>query len=65
MCQDIGNSFVVLHYSSCRYAACVLRLPSAVLPGDYNHLFNPDHPDFNKISIVSVDDFPFNERMFR
>lgn len=46
-------------------AACVLRVPSAVVPGDYNYLLNPDHRDFTKISIVSVDDFPFDARLFR
>ncbi len=46
-------------------AACVLRVPSAIVPGNYNYLINPDHPDISKISIVSVDDFPFDERMFR
>ncbi len=57
--RAIGDDFIASH------SACVLQVPSAIVPGDYNYLINPDHPDLDKIRILSVDDFPFDERMFR
>ncbi|MDD3966769.1 MAG: RES family NAD+ phosphorylase [Candidatus Marinimicrobia bacterium] len=56
--RKIGDDFIASN------AVCVLRVPSAVVPGDHNYLLNPDHPDFSKISIISADDFPFDDRMF-
>lgn len=44
--------------------ACVLKVPSAVVKGDYNYLINPRHSDFTKISIRDVYDFPFDHRIF-
>jgi RES domain-containing protein len=29
----------------------VLKLPSAVVPEEFNYVLNPAHPDFGKISI--------------
>lgn len=43
---------------------CVLKVPSAVVPGDYNLLINPHHKDFKKISIVEVKGFLFDKRLF-
>ena len=44
---------------------CVLKIPSVVTKGDYNFLINPHHKDFKKIKILSVEDFPFNQRIFK
>ena len=57
--QTIGDRFV----SENKY--CVLQIPSAVTQGDYNLLINPNHPDFSKIKIISMDKFPFDKRIFR
>ncbi|MEM1169419.1 MAG: RES family NAD+ phosphorylase [Cyanobacteria bacterium P01_H01_bin.35] len=35
----------------------VLRVPSAIIPQEYNYLINPLHPDFEKISIASPQPF--------
>ena len=43
---------------------CVLKVPSAVVKGDFNYLINPYHKDFKKIKIIDVTDFPFDKRMF-
>lgn len=43
---------------------CVLKVPSAVVQGDFNYLINPYHNQFKKIKIVDVKDFPFDRRMF-
>lgn len=43
---------------------CILKVPSAVVKGDFNYLINPHHKDFKKLKIVDVSDFPFDKRMF-
>ena len=42
----------------------ILQVPSAVVPGDYNFLLNPAHPEFDHVKIVEAIDFPFDKRMF-
>jgi RES domain-containing protein len=56
--QRIGDEFVAAAES------CVLQVPSAVVPGDFNYLLNPAHPDFERIQIKSRVDFPFDSRFF-
>jgi RES domain-containing protein len=56
--QFIGDQFIQNRRS------CVLKVPSAVVPGDYNYLINPAHQDFSAIKIVSSVDFPFDHRLF-
>lgn len=57
--QEIGDEFI----KECEFL--VLKVPSAVVSGDYNFLINPTHPDFKKVKILSVIDFSFDERLFR
>lgn len=56
--QQIGDKFV----NDNKF--CVLKIPSVVTKGDYNFLINPGHKDFKKIKILSVEDFPFDQRIF-
>ncbi len=42
----------------------ILKVPSAVVQGDFNYLLNPKHKDFNKIKITSILPFNFDERLF-
>jgi RES domain-containing protein len=44
---------------------CILQIPSAVTQGDYNLLINPRHPEFKKIKITSIVEFPFDKRIFK
>lgn len=48
-----------------RNEACVLKVPSAVVKGDFNFLINPYHADFDKIKITEQVDFPFDKRIFK
>lgn len=43
---------------------CILQVPSAVVPGDFNYLLNPLHPEMKSIHIVSRQDFAFDRRIF-
>ena len=56
--QKIGDQFIFEN----KYA--VMKVPSAVTQGDYNILINPNHPDFSKIRVISVEKFPFDSRIF-
>lgn len=44
---------------------CGLKVPSAVVKGDFNYLLNPNHPEIDKIKIKSVTEFPFDKRVFK
>lgn len=57
--QNIGDQFINNGKS------CVLKVPSAVVKGDFNYLIHPYHSDFNKIYIQEISDFPFDKRMFK
>ena len=57
--QKTGDEFVRSN------THCVLKVPSAVVKGDFNYLINPGHPDFPKIRIEKFYNFPFDERIFK
>jgi RES domain-containing protein len=42
----------------------VLKVPSTVVPNEWNFVLNPMHPDFNKLEIGQVRDFEFDERLY-
>ena len=43
---------------------CILKVPSAVVKGDFNYLINPHHNEFKKIKIRDFYEFPFDRRLF-
>jgi RES domain-containing protein len=55
----LGDDFIK------RNEACILKVPSAVVKGDFNFLINPYHVDFYKIKITEQADFPFDKRIFK
>ena len=42
-----------------------MKVPSAVVKGDFNYLLNPYHEDFHRIKIIHQEDFPFDKRIFK
>ena len=56
--QLIGDEFI--HSNK----FCVIKVPSAVVKGDYNYLINPHHKEMKKIKIIEISDFPFDKRIF-
>ena len=54
--QKIGDQFI----SEAKYL--VLRVPSAVVPGDYNYLINPTHPQIVGVSVRNTEPFEFDSR---
>lgn len=56
--QTIGNKFL----SEGKYA--VMKVPSAVVQGDFNFLINPSHKLLHKIKIIKTEPFEFDKRLF-
>lgn len=57
--QKIGDELVRLNKSA------LIKVPSAVVKGEFNFLINPHHSDFEKIKITNQEDFPFDKRFFK
>lgn len=57
--QMLGDDFLF------RKQCCMLQVPSAVTQGDFNYLFNPNHPDFHLVKLLSIEPFPFDRRLFK
>jgi RES domain-containing protein len=45
--------------------SAVLKLPSAVVVEEWNHILNPQHPDFEKLILQKPKRFKFDRRAAR
>ncbi len=45
--------------------SAVLRVPSAVVPSEFNYVLNPRHRDFSRIVAEIAIPFKFDERLFK
>lgn len=59
MTQAMGDSFIRVNTHP------IFKLPSAVIPGDFNYLINPTHTASRKIEIIKTEPFTFDKRLFR
>lgn len=57
--QYIGDDFVKENN------AAVLKVPSSIVPQEYNYLINPNHPDSKKIKVISNKPLQFDERFLK
>ena len=57
--QEIGEKFISEGDS------LILKVPSAVVQGDFNYLINPGHKDFHKVEITGKEIFSFDLRLLR
>lgn len=55
--QSEGDKFILGNEFLC------LKVPSAIVEGDFNYLINPLHPDFSKVKIKTTSTFEFDERL--
>ncbi len=55
--QYIGDDFVKENN------AAVLKVPSAIVPQEYNYLINPNHPDSSRIKVISKTRINFDPRL--
>jgi RES domain-containing protein len=56
--QRIGDEWAESNVS------LVLRVPTAIVRGEYNYLINVSHPDFSKVKLGKPTPFNFDERLF-
>jgi RES domain-containing protein len=54
--QYIGDDFVS------QKSAAVLKVPSSIVPPEFNYLINPNHPDSVKIKVISTQQLQFDSR---
>jgi RES domain-containing protein len=57
MTQTIGDDFVL------ESEAAVLKVPSSIIPQEFNYLINPNHPDARKIKVISQSPMTFDSRL--
>jgi len=43
----------------------ILKVPSVIIPSEFNYLINPEHPDFKKIKIGKPSSFSFDQKMWK
>jgi RES domain-containing protein len=56
---QIGDQFVR------RREHCLLLVPSAIVPAEFNWLINPDHPDYARLVVHNLEPLSYDTRMFR
>lgn len=56
--QEVGSKW----YQRCK--KLVMKVPSAVIPKEYNYLIHTKHPDFQqKVKIYEVEDYQWDKRL--
>ena len=55
--RQLGNTWL----SS--LSSCVLKVPSAIIKGEFNYLINPAHSHFASIEIKVIEEFKFDSRL--
>jgi len=57
--RKVGNRWIVNQES------VILKVPSTIIPLEYNYLINPSHPEFEKLVIHSPQKFIFDRRLVK
>jgi RES domain-containing protein len=56
---EIGQAWIT------RAGALAMKVPSVVCPTDFNYLLNPRHPDMRDVTVITVEAFALDPRLFR
>ena len=56
-CQQLGENWLQNRKTA------ILRVPSAIVPQEWNYLINPAHPDFSSIKLIKTEPFVFDPRI--
>ncbi len=59
LCLKLGQSWLA------NQTSLALKVPSALVPEEFNFLINPMHPDFSALKLTRVNDFIFDSRLFK
>lgn len=54
--QTIGDDFVFQN------EAAVLKVPSSIVPQEFNYLINPNHPEAKRIKVINTTSMNFDPR---
>jgi RES domain-containing protein len=54
--QTIGDDFVLEN------EAAILKVPSSIVPQEFNYLMNPNHPEAKRINVISKTLITFDSR---
>lgn len=57
--REIGETWLRMAVTVC------LKVPSAIVPEEFNYLLNPLHPDFEKLTLGLPEPFNFDRRLAR
>jgi RES domain-containing protein len=57
--QTLGDEWLASGKSA------VLRVPSAIVGGEFNYLLNPLHPDFSRLRIHGLERFSIDKRLVK
>ena len=57
--QELGDLWLTEQRS------LALRVPSVIIPTEFNYLLNPVHPDFSRITIDTPTSFLFDRRLLK
>lgn len=55
--KEIGDAFLK------KQEYLLMRVPSAVVPAEYNYVLNPQHPEAKNIRVINKEPFDFDERL--
>jgi RES domain-containing protein len=64
--QEIPSPVETQEWGSTKLQAAdflALKLPSVIIPSEYNYILNPLHPDFKKVRIKEILPFTFDSRI--
>lgn len=56
--QNLGDDFIK------KSEKLVLKVPSAVVQGEFNYLINPKHAKISEVKIKKIQAFAFDQRLF-
>jgi RES domain-containing protein len=57
VCRELGSSWFVSAVST------VLKVPSALIPKEYNYVIHTHHPDYQQIKLLTIEEFYFDPRI--
>ena len=57
--RDLGTRWLISK------ASAVAKVPSVIVPPEFNYLLNPEHPDFGRIRMADPIPFVFDRRMWK
>ncbi|MEN8260788.1 MAG: RES domain-containing protein [Pseudomonadota bacterium] len=58
-CKSLGSEWAEAAETA------ILKVPSVIVPHEFNFVLNPRHPDFNRFSVGVPEPFGFDSRMWQ